>query len=87
MKQREIIKLYLNSRYPEWVKEGLIRGRNTDFGFIGFRGDRNVREMISNGEVEAKFEGKYRVVRYRKPETPKQVYNIVGSREEKTLEI
>ena len=78
MKQREIIKLYLNSRYPEWVKEGLIRGRNTDFGFIGFRGDRNVREMISNGEVEAKFEGKYRVVRYRKPEKPQETYRVVG---------
>ena len=61
MTQKEIIKKYLEGR--GWVKEGLIRGINTDYGFLGFRGDRTVRDMIKSGELEAKMDGKFRIVR------------------------
>lgn len=88
MTQKEIIKSYLKSRSPEWIKEGLIRGINTDFGFIGFRGDRDVRQMIKDGEVEAKFEGKYRVVKYKIPEPPKyQTIKVLGNRTQEEIKL
>lgn len=71
MSQYEIIIRFLEKVYefngPEnaWVREYTIRGKFTDFGFIGARGDRNVRDLIKKGKVEAKFDGKYRVVRYK----------------------
>lgn len=53
------------SRRGEWVMEGLIRGINTEWGFIGFRGDRDVRDLISQGKLESEKRGKFRVVRAR----------------------
>mgnify|MGYP001580518437 CR=1 FL=1 len=61
MTQRDIIKAYIES--TGWIKEGLVRGINTDKGFIGFRGDRTVREMLREGILEGKMDGKFRVVR------------------------
>ena len=46
-----------------WIKEGFLRGIETKWGFLGFRGDRDTRELIKNGLLEAKMEGKFRIVR------------------------
>jgi len=62
MKQKQIIQKYLES-LNTWVEEYKVRCINTPHGFIGARGDRNVREMIQDGEIEASMQGKYRVVR------------------------
>ena len=61
MNQREIIRRYIES--IGWVHEYKVHGINTPFGFIGARGDRNVRQMIKDGILEAKMDGKYRIVR------------------------
>lgn len=64
MTNTEKIWNYLSiARRGEWVREGIIRGIDTDWGFIGFRGDRDVRQMVKDGRLEASFQGKYRVVR------------------------
>jgi hypothetical protein len=82
MKQKELIKQYLKD-LNEWEYEYKIRGLKTPYGFIGARGDRNVRQMIKDNEIEAKFEGKYRIVRY-KPEV-KEVYKVVGNRDKQEI--
>ena len=46
-----------------WIKEGLLRGIDTKWGFLGFRGDRDTRDLIKKGMVESKMDGKFRVVR------------------------
>ena len=46
-----------------WIKEGLLRGIDTKWGFLGFRGDRDTRDLIKKGMVESRMDGKFRVVR------------------------
>jgi hypothetical protein len=41
-----------------WMKAGLIRSFATPFGFVGFRGDRNVRELVEMGYLERVYRGK-----------------------------
>ena len=62
MNQKQIIKKYLGAE-NDWVMEGKIRSINTPWGFIGFRGDRNCRQMVADGELEHKMIGKYAYVR------------------------
>lgn len=66
MTNPEKILNYLSiARGGEWVREGEIRGIQTAWGFIGYRGDRDVRDLIKSGAVESKMDGKFRVVRRR----------------------
>ena len=53
-----------------WIKAGMLRSKETKHGFIGFRGDRDVRDLVKSGLLEADKDGKYRIVRYKYP-TPK----------------
>ena len=62
MKQKEIIIRYLQE-CNGWVMEGKIRSLDTKWGFIGFRGDRTVREMKASGLLEWRKNGKYAEVR------------------------
>lgn len=49
-----------------WKREYEIRCFRTPSGeWIGARGDRDVRSMISKGLLEASFDGKYRIVRWK----------------------
>ena len=68
MTDKEIILKYLEY-LNDWEFEYKIHGINTPFGFIGARGDRNVRQLIKDGKLEKKLEGKYRMVRYPRPTT------------------
>lgn len=63
MTQKSLIKKYLESLYPDWIREFEVHRINTEFGFIGPRGERDIREMLADGEIEGKLEGKYRWVR------------------------
>jgi hypothetical protein len=57
-----------------WEKEYNLRAKQTPFGWIGARGDRDVRDLIKDGYLESSKEGKYRIVRYSppKPLTPEE---------------
>lgn len=56
---KTIIKDYLQSRYPEYILGGLIRSiefiHEGEREFIGFRGDRDCREMAAIGMIEKKY--------------------------------
>ena len=57
MTQKEIIRNYLHDQKYEndgWVLGGTIRSLETRCGLIGFRGDRNCREMYEDHEIFAK---------------------------------
>ena len=68
MTQYEIIKKYIES--TGWIEEYKVRAINTPWGWIGARGDRNVRDLIKSGVLERKLEGKYCVVRIKPMQTP-----------------
>jgi len=70
MNQYKIILNYLRQQ-GGWIKEGLIRGMNTEWGFIGFRGDRNVRDLIKWGVVDVDTDGRFRIVKYNEKKTRK----------------
>lgn len=67
MNQKTIILRYLED-FRDWQFEYKVRSLDTTFGFIGARGDRNVRDLLANGLLEGKKEGKYRMVRFKRPE-------------------
>lgn len=70
----------------DWVKEGLIRSLGTDWGFIGFRGDRDVRQMVSDGLLEKRKVGKFTEVRTKfYPRNEKRVVNFSPARENKVV--
>lgn len=48
-----------------WVLAGKIRSISTPYGFIGFRGDRNVRDLVKMGILERRMNGKFAEVRYK----------------------
>jgi len=48
-----------------WIKEGLLRSKETSFGWIGFRGDRDARQLYEKGFLEGGWDGKYRIVRWK----------------------
>ena len=62
MTQKDIIIKYLKS-LGTWVPEYRIRAIETPFGWIGARGDRNVRELIKEGKLLASMDGRYRMVK------------------------
>ncbi len=62
--QKQIILAYLK-QHGGWVREYLIRGFQTDFGWIGARGDRDVRELVASKQLLANKDGKYRIVKYK----------------------
>lgn len=73
--QKEIILDYLKD-LNDWQFEYKIRAIHTPFGWIGARGDRNVRELIAEGKLDHEMKGKYRVVKHKqviigKPLQPK----------------
>src|SRR5260221_3004672 len=65
MTQYALIIKYLED-VRDWVFEYKIHGLPTPYGFIGARGDRNVRQLIKDGKVDSRMEGKYRQVRFKK---------------------
>lgn len=65
MSQKNIILHYLKE-FGDWQYEYKIRAIDTPWGWIVARGDRNVRELIASGRIEADYKGKYRIVRYPK---------------------
>jgi hypothetical protein len=57
MTQREIIKNYLFEALEMgdgWVLGGTIRSKETNDGFIGFRGDRDARQLFRDKEIFAR---------------------------------
>ena len=75
MTQKQIIQLYLKD-LGDWQFEYKIRGIRTAHGFIGARGDRDVRQMISDGELDAGWSGKYRTVRYNSLKAPQESKSV-----------
>lgn len=67
MNQKKIILSYLES-LGDWVEEYKIRAIDTPFGWIGARGDRDVRQLIHDGLVEKGWKDQYRIVRFKRPE-------------------
>lgn len=63
MTQHQIILNYLRD-LNDWQFEYKIRGVNTEYGFIGARGDRDVRQLVRDGKLERRLEGKFCQVRY-----------------------
>ena len=54
LSQKQIIQKYLQAK-GEWVLAGLVRSIATDYGFIGLRGDRDLREMTETPELCKKW--------------------------------
>ena len=73
--QPKIILEYLKD-LNDWQYEYKIRSLPTRYGFIGARGDRDVRDLIRGKIVDSKMEGKYRMVKYK---APKSTQNITES--------
>lgn len=62
--QKQIILEYLKD-LNDWQFEYKIRAINTPFGWIGARGDRNVRQLIKDGKIDHDMKGKYRIVKHK----------------------
>lgn len=62
--QKQIILDYLKD-LNDWQFEYKIRSVHTPFGFIGARGDRDVRDLIKADKVDHDMRGKYRVVKHK----------------------
>lgn len=56
--------------------EGTIRGIDTEWGWIGFRGDRDVRQLVKDGKLDAAMRGKFRVVRAKENTNEAIIYGI-----------
>ena len=69
-----------------WFPNFKLQSVQTNFGWVGSAGGRRCRELYEAGLIERKLIGKIAHYKSKKPEI-KQIYNIVGSREGKTLEI
>lgn len=54
MTQKEIIQKYIHS-LGTWVREGEVRSIRTEWGLIGYRGDRDLRDMIKSEESRKKW--------------------------------
>jgi hypothetical protein len=67
MSQKQIILSYLMD-LNDWEYEHKIRALDTPFGWIGARGDRDVRELIEEGKVDSGWRGKYRIVKHKEVE-------------------
>ena len=65
MTNQERIIFYLRD-LDSWVLEGKIRSIETPYGFIGFRGDRDCRELVRKGLLEKRMNGKFSEVRFRR---------------------
>lgn len=80
--QKQIILSYLKD-LSDWQEEYKIRAIDTPFGWIGARGDRDVRELIAEGKVDHDWRGKYRIVKHKEAEAkiPIQRKVIVVERE------
>lgn len=81
MTQKQIILEYLKD-FSDWQLEYKIRDINTKWGFIGARGDRDVRDLIKSGKIESSMRGKFRIVKA-KVEVP--IAGTVDSRTEKIV--
>jgi hypothetical protein len=89
MTQKQIILNHLKD-YGGWEYEFKLRAIETKYGWIGARGDRNVREMLASGLLEGKFDrykGRYRMVRFKKPEIKVETFKVLGSRENKEIQL
>ena len=67
MTQQAIIIRYLKSVRDfgdGWVKAGTIRSKDTPWGFIGFRGDRDCRDLVKARRLERRMNGGFAEVRY-----------------------
>lgn len=62
MSQKTIILQYLRE-ISDWVLAGKVRSIQTPYGFIGFRGDRDIRDMVREGILEKRMRGKFVEVR------------------------
>ena len=69
MTQEKIIIKYLEAHYPNWIPGFRFHGLDTEWGFIGSRGERTLREMREDGIVERQLNEKgfaiYRVKKER----------------------
>lgn len=73
--QKQIIINYLQER-NDWTPSHFLQGVPTRWGFIGSEGKRRARELVVEGKLEHKIEGKF--VYYRvKPLQYKQ-YKVLG---------
>lgn len=73
MTQKTIIKKYLES-LGGWVREFEIHRIDTPFGFIGPRGERDIREMLADRILEGAFDGRFRIVRIKPEPKPESNY-------------
>lgn len=50
--QKNLIKQFLGSLNGQWLHAYELRGRDTQFGFLGHAADRRCRELAKAGEIE-----------------------------------
>lgn len=55
MTQKEMIKEHLAAQ-GGWVRGYELRGKETQFGFLGSQGDRRARELAQAGEISHRIE-------------------------------
>ena len=83
--QYKIIRQYL-AEIDDWVLEGKIRSLQTPYGFVGFRGDRNCRDLVRAGILEKRLVNGLCEVRIKKQILPRvqEILNLLP--EEKSKE-
>lgn len=57
--QKKLITEYLESVPNEWVRAYDLRGKATEFGFLGHQADRRARELATDGIVEHRISEGY----------------------------
>lgn len=61
----EIITEVLKDAYPDWIPSYSLEKAETPYGWIGTSGLRRCRELVTQGKIEDKRDGKYQYYRYK----------------------
>ena|SRR3990167_4418720 len=78
MSQKQLIVKYLRSVWEAydikeycWIKAYQLRGKQTQYGFLGHQADRRARELANEGLLERRIKDGYAEYRF----IPPKVYN------------
>ena len=75
----KIIMQYLEGK--DWTLAGKLRSLQTPYGFIGFRGDRNCRDLVEAGKLERRPNERFCWVRKKEKEkVPYGTVDVAGER-------
>lgn len=65
MTEHKKILCYLEDLYPQWIAGHDLVKVNTDYGWLGDRATRSLRELAEEGKLERKYDGPKNYVYYR----------------------